>query len=419
MSSVSLLARAEQVAHLVTDRLTDDGRRERLMRSLAAATSKPAVNVWRPSGLSLGGAGLAVMCAAFGEVFPGQEWEVTGHRQLTDVVTEIGSSHLDASLFTGMVGAAAAVSLSSADGTRYQGLSGHLDALMLPAMRRLAEDAPPGPHTYDVVHGMAGWAGYLRTRPRSPEVEGAARAVAHALARVLGDGEPHRMSRRRTRPGQAAETVVDCGLAHGAGGVLAALSLLETHFGFGDGEIACAIRRGGHWLAAQARTVDGQILWPDAVARGPAPTDERPLHAGSWCHGSSGVARAVYLAGVAADEAGLRDLAVDAMRGHCRRYPELASPSVCHGLAGQVLLALAFAYDTREPVFVTAAGRLAERLHHRYRDGFPLGFREVEGDGGTEVDHPGLLRGAQGIALTLLAAHLGRPPRWGRLLLLW
>lgn len=422
MKPVSLLARAERVARQVADRMTDEERRERLTRNLAATTSKPAVNRWRPSGLSMGGAGLAVMCAAFGEALPDHGWELTGHRLLGDAVAEIESSSLGSSLFTGLVGAAAAVWLSSRDGTRYQGLLRQLDSLILPLMRSMAQQPPPGPHTYDVVNGAAGWVGYLRTRPRSPESDLTALAVAGVLAGVLSDEGLHRMGYRRARPGRPSETVVDSGLAHGVAGVLAALSLLRSHAELDRDEITRAIRWGGNWLAGQARTVGAQILWPDAVTLTPRegrPDDAQPLHAGSWCHGSSGVARALYLAGVAVGEPAFRALAVEAMRGHCAPYPELASPSVCHGLAGQLLLTMGFAHDTGDPVLEAGAARLTELLFHRYRDDLPLGFREVEAENGTEVDHPGLLRGSQGVALALLAGHLRQPPRWGRLLLMW
>jgi hypothetical protein len=46
-----------------------------------------------------------------------------------------------------------------------------------------------------------------------------------------------------------------------------------------------------------------------------------------------------------------------------------------------------------------------------------FGFRDVE-PGGAEVDNPGVLVGAAGIALVLSALTAPRPPAWPRLFLL-
>jgi hypothetical protein len=46
-----------------------------------------------------------------------------------------------------------------------------------------------------------------------------------------------------------------------------------------------------------------------------------------------------------------------------------------------------------------------------------FGFRNIERDG-YRVDHPGLLTGAPGVALVLLAAATSTEPTWDRLFLL-
>ncbi|MGP4103418.1 lanthionine synthetase LanC family protein [Nonomuraea sp. KM90] len=386
------------------------------MRQLTANTVKTAVNTWRPSSFSMGGAGLAVMCAAFDEVLPGQGWDHAGHALLADGVEYVTASLGDHSLFTGAVGFAAAVWMSSRSGERYHGLLRQLDDLLLPRMRAQAEAPAIGPGVYDVVNGLSGWAGFLCCRASSPEVFSVARAVALALADVLREGGLRRMIRNASDG-----LVVDCGVAHGVAGLLAALSLLESHFRFASLRIESGIRWAGNWLVERAAAVGECILWPDAVALQPAEHGgggSLPVHAGSWCHGSSGIVRALYLAGEAVDEPGFRGLAVEAMRSHCEKEPELRSPSVCHGLAGQLLLTLAFAKDTNDAIFVQAGKSMTQQLYERYRANCPLGFREVEGEGLTEVDHPGLLRGAAGTALGLLAGHIEQPPQWGRLLLL-
>ncbi|MFD0890814.1 hypothetical protein ACFQ08_40230, partial [Streptosporangium algeriense] len=52
-------------AREVGRRVLDPVLRDQALTRLARATLKPQVNTWSPSGVSLGGAGLAIMCAEF------------------------------------------------------------------------------------------------------------------------------------------------------------------------------------------------------------------------------------------------------------------------------------------------------------------------------------------------------------------
>ena len=108
------------------------------------------------------------------------------------------------------------------------------------------------------------------------------------------------------------------------------------------------------------------------------------------------------------------------MQGACRR-PTAArlinSPTFCHGLAGLLQMTLRFANDTGLGVFADAAAALTEQLLDLYEPGTLAGFRSVEA-GGRPVDSPGVLDGAAGVMLVLLAAATDAEPVWDRAFLL-
>jgi hypothetical protein len=405
---------ARQVARRVADRRT----RQRALARLRRDTSKPLVNSWRPAGFSMGGAGLAVMAAAFDDHFPGTGWDVLGHELLASGLDEMNGTDTSLSMFSGTVGYAAAAWQASQQGRRYRGLLDELDARLLPRMdafaRSLAASDGPAPRAYDTVTGISGWVGHLtgRTGSASHAVAG---SVAGALVALLNEGGLGRMS---YRPAPGAGPVVDCGLAHGLAGPLVALSLLELHHRFGRPDVDASIRWAAGWLMDRAAGRPGVVLWPAAAEpAGGSGQDDEPVNAGSWCHGSSGIARALFLAGTAVQAPRYREFALRAFRTHCDARPDLSSPNLCHGLAGQLVITLAFAHDSDEPGFRIAAARLAGELLDRYRPDSLLGYLDRE-ENGAEVDHPGLLRGAAGVALALLAAAGGDVPPWARLLLL-
>ena len=76
-----------------------------------------------------------------------------------------------------------------------------------------------------------------------------------------------------------------------------------------------------------------------------------------------------------------------------------------------------FASDTGLPVFSDAAAELVDELLAAYEPGRPLAFASIE-PGPNPVDRAGLLDGAPGVAMALLAAATETEPTWDRLFLL-
>jgi hypothetical protein len=332
---------------------------------------------------------------------------------------------------------------------------------------------------FDLISGLTGVGVYLLGRRSDPDAREVLELLLAGLAGLLADqGEPRRW---HTPAGAVGNTMSrhyphgnhNCGLAHGLPGPLALLSIaLREGVAVPGGRPAIEVAAG--WLVEhQAATRYGPD-WPNAVGlpaplgagrpaavpeaapavardAAPAATPVRaavavqaaspvqvPAPAGAatavragasqpadparaaWCYGAPGVARALWLAGSALGDATCRELAVDTIRGVLARPPEqrgLTSPTFCHGTAGLLQVVLRFAADTGRPEFATGVDDLVTELLAAHEPGSLLGYRNVE-PGPVRVDQPGLLTGAPGVALTLLAAGSAADPGWDRAFLL-
>jgi hypothetical protein len=98
-------------------------------------------------------------------------------------------------------------------------------------------------------------------------------------------------------------------------------------------------------------------------------------------------------------------------------YRRIDSPTFCHGVAGLLQITLRFAHDTRMPIFTEAAGALMAQLLASYDPDRVMGYFNLE-PAGNAVDQPGLLDGAAGVPMVLLAAATAVEPSWDRLFLL-
>ncbi|MCA6093783.1 lanthionine synthetase C family protein [Streptomyces sp. SCA3-4] len=269
----------------------------------------------------------------------------------------------------------------------------------------------------DVIHGLAGTGALLLCRAgESPDAERSLRAVLTALVTLCGEhaGVPHwftpataiRDDALRERFPQGA---LNWGAAHGIAGPLALMALAWSAGVRVPGQDEALRRTAGRLLACRTEGPRGPE-WPGVTGLDGTP-DPRPRSTVAWCYGTPGVARALWLAGTALDDASLRDTAVRAVKAVHRRaagqHGAGTSPGLCHGLAGLLQITLRFAHDTGEAEFRNAATALTLRLA-RFRDH----------GGNLTQDGPGFLDGAAGVLLALLAATTDNAPAWDRALLL-
>ncbi|MBD0742762.1 lanthionine synthetase C family protein [Streptomyces sp. CBMA152] len=337
-----------------------------LDRVLATARTHRVPQCVRPH-LAAGGAGLALAYHQLDRCLPGRGWNTLAEGYLAAAAEGYRRFGASLGLFGGATGLAFAAQVLSYDlpTVRERVLDEALERA-----RALGDDPPEG--TVDVVSGLAGAGAYLLGEHHEPVANTALRQVLTALS---GGWDPP-----------------DSGVAHGLAGPLALLSLALGQGIAVPGQRE-AVRQMAGALTSRCTTDPWGPTWPG--------TNNHPVRA-SWCRGSPGTARALWLAGTALDDVALRELAVRAIKAVCRRPPEVRrvdeDPGLCHGMAGLLHITTRFAHDTGDPDLALLATELAN-TH----------FRPTE---------PGFLDGAAGVTLALLAAATDTHPTWDRALLL-
>ncbi|HZJ63369.1 MAG TPA: lanthionine synthetase C family protein [Kofleriaceae bacterium] len=282
---------------------------------------------------------------------------------------------------------------------------GDIDAAVLELTGR-----SPWVGRYDLVSGLVGLGVYALERRPHGAADAILDNVVARLDELAEDGATGRCL--RTPPDAihfALRSVVggDCcttGVAHG---VAAAIGLL----GSVPGDRARRLRHAlTAWLASVADPRPDGSTYPPFVSgeglglgrRGPA-----------WCSGDLGIAAALSRAGRATGEHGLEELAVAAAhRATSWSMPhDVSEPTLCHGTAGVLHVFNRLYHTTGQTVFGDAAVRwLDDTLALCERDDGVLVSRLAH-------EQPGLLTGAAGIGLALLAAITDREPRWDIVLL--
>ncbi|MFN0180508.1 MAG: lanthionine synthetase LanC family protein [Gemmatimonadales bacterium] len=217
--------------------------------------------------------------------------------------------------------------------------------------------------------------------------------------------------------------LVDLGMAHGCGGVVAFLShavrimprnaaLLRLLGGAVEYLLAMSEATGkGHDIASLVRP-DGLDVAP-AVRTSPA-----------WCYGGLGVSCAINNAARATGQQAWRERALTMARAQAERLVGLPeSPldaGLCHGLAGATHMLNCLSQATADEALRDAAvqgyqAMLARRVRHG-ADSI-AGFRS-QSQFGEWIPARGLLIGASGVGLALLAGATTVRPLWNELFLI-
>lgn len=391
-----------------------------------------------------GAAGVAVLYGQLDRVYPDQGWDVAAHEFLAGAVRDIErTANAEPGLFNGLGGIAFTAWSLSRNGTRYGGLLAGLDDRVIRGGLELAKELTANPfdrpiRQFDAISGLAGIGGYLLLRKDEPPVAEVLPEIIEGLVAYCGTG-PAGPNWFISADSLGPTTLTDvfpngmynCGLAHGIPGPMVMLSLALDAGLEVDGQRQ-AIERVGHWLVDQRVDDEWGPTW--TVGIDPEPTSRHPAH-NAWCYGSAGVARALWLAGEAVGDDQLRAEALDAMDAIYRRPWEERgidrSPGLCHGVAGLLHLTGRFAAESRDaggsnavPAETTAATAFAqeavgqiERLLDLFDPDVATGYYSLE-PGDVRHESVGLLDGAAGAALALLAATTAVEPVWDRLLLM-
>jgi len=372
--------------------------------------------------LAGGRAGLAVFYAYLAIARRSKSDRSAAFRFLDQARVALGSVTMPPSLHSGFTGVAWAMEhlerrLGASDGDEARAA---VDGALLDLLGR-----SPWRHDYDLMNGLVGFGVYALERlPR--------RAAAACLRRVVDRLEETAERGPRgtswlTRPellsptqlAQVPHGYYNLGLAHG---VPAVIALLGSAYAAGVARRKTRALLGGAvaWLDAQRLPAGAGSVFPVMVQPGVAPPASRP----GWCYGDTGIAAALLLAARCVGQPAWERRALDIALRAAERPPEecgVVDACLCHGAAGIGHLFNRMFQATGEERLGEAARRWLGRALELRRPGRAIaGFptRDRGGDGAmTWVAEPGLLTGAAGVALALLAATTPIEPSWDRMLL--
>ncbi|GAA5111123.1 lanthionine synthetase C family protein [Pseudonocardia adelaidensis] len=424
--SPDLRRRASDVAMEVADRL----RSPEPVTATARRARRPAGHpAWDASSLLLGHPGVALLHATMSVAEP--SWAAATHAHLAAAASGAGVDLVPAAVLHGSVHGGYPKLLH----TLAHAVSAACEEQVDAQVRRASRDGPGlAVSDYDVVSGLAGKGRLLLALG----VDRAADALDTTLRHLVVGTRPV-AAPGGSVPGwwcRADETAehpqgyLDVGLAHGIAGPLALMALAHDRGHRVEG-MPDAMRAIVDWLLRRAVPDEAGPVWPSRIGLAQEVGDE-PLvpdaAKAAWCYGTAGVARALHLAGIALGEPQLCAVAVAALRGVALRPwsdADLVGPTVCHGAAGLLQVVMRVTERDPDPVLLTAAGVLAQRVLYAFDRTAPFGFRHghrTRSGRVVGVDEPGLLQGAAGVALVLatFANHPGTvgPDVWDAPLLL-
>ncbi|MFH8616876.1 lanthionine synthetase C family protein [Streptomyces sp. NPDC017979] len=275
------------------------------------------------------------------------------------------------------------------------------------AHRRIDAGRLPQLAEFDAIRGLTGYGAYLlrhapdgaTTRAVLDYVVRLTEPLAHqdeALPGWWTDTGPSGHPDDRFPRGHANN-----GMAHGIGGVLALLALAARHGTVVHGHhtaMGTILTWLDRWKAGQA--------WPYWITRDELRTGcgaPSPVQRPSWCYGTAGLARAQQLAAIVLGDIDRQTEAENALVAALTDVDQLKATTdkgLCHGLAGLVHIATRAADDAHS----STAGRIRASIPALLDAIHSAGTAFRNGD-------PGLLDGAVGTALALIAPSTAVPPR--------
>jgi lantibiotic modifying enzyme len=278
----------------------------------------------------------------------------------------------------------------------------------------------------DWVAGLAGWGRYLLDRSHRPLVT---HALELLLTRLVEAASPQRQGiawftppprltdwQRETFP----KGYFDLGVAHGQPGILALLAEAWGR-GYRVRGLEDTLHQGLDWFLARRMPHGQGWTFPSRYLGAGTPPSPARI---AWCYGDLGVSLALLSISRWMSSTSLGD-AARALALHAAERPTEASdvrdPGLCHGAMGNAHLFLRLHHATGlEPLREAALRYLGVALAY-HQPGIGIGgfsAWQPEPDAPSPWKaNPGLLEGAAGIGLGLLAASTAFEPAWDRILL--
>lgn len=351
-------------------------------------------------------------------LLPGAGHGATASRLLDMAVEESDAISESPALFSGITGLAWALQhlASFADPSHVTALD-DVEASLLTALQ-----TSPVPADFDLMSGLVGIGVLALERPFSPAATTTLERLAvwlEACAEETEAGISWRVVAAALDPSGRDRFPAGGyypGVAHGTAGVVGFLAgLLRAGV---ETERAGRLLEGAvPWIVAQEMPGGGGCF-PHLTEPGIPPTPARS----GWCTGGPGISLMLWRAGRAAGETPWQGRALTLARATMRRplaEMGIKDACLCHGSSALGQLYARWFNATGDEEFRDEAARWFRRTFDHRRPGEGVaGFSAVNSFQKRREAAPGLLFGAAGVGLSLLAATTDVPPAWDRVFLM-
>lgn len=392
--------------------------------SLQGTVDATAENTPYRLGLGYGLAGIALFYAYLARTGLQPEARDLAEAYLDEAIEGPAQQVMIPALFNGFTGIAWAHAhvRQRLFGERHRGSLTAIDEALITLVRRWQ-----WPAKFDVLLGLSGIGVYALDR--LPQRAG--HVLVELIVQRLDELGEHQGEQRAwfTPPEGIAhipEGEFCFGMAHGTAGVMAFLARAAVAVPTVTAQASRMLEAATAFVLTHQLASDVGAGLPAWMSRDGQPSGPARL---AWCYGAPGIAAALLAAARLTGHQKWESEAVHlALGAHARssQHNRVMDATLCHGAAG-------VAHTCNRLAQATGDVRLAEVARHWFRRtldefrqpeqgvaGFlPYGLGHAEVDEvGTSAPEPGLLLGAAGIGLALLAATTPIEPAWDRLFML-
>jgi hypothetical protein len=404
--------------------ILDGASREQALETVRTITESLQFLPLETAGLGSGAAGLAICFAYLAEGLDEPRHEATARRLLDQALTMAEAEPMLPSLYGGLAGIGWSASHLSAR-LRRTDLEATLTEIDEALREHLAQ--PVWQEDYQLSGGLVGLGIYALERLPAPvAVDGLERIVGHLLATAEREPKgatwwtgPERLSLHALK--KMPDGAYAVGLGEGVAGVVALLARVCTA-GVAVEQARPLLDEAARWVLAQEAPNGPPEGFPYAIRPN---RPQRNWTRSSWAHGDPGVAVALLSAARCVGVPAWEERALVAALRATTRPPDRTRIFD----AGLVIGAAGLAHLLNRLYQATGEERLAERSRFWFARTLEM-RRPSHGIAGYAAwlpdqndverwwDDPGILVGAAGIALALLAAATPLEPSWDRMMLM-
>lgn len=295
--------------------------------------------------------------------------------------------------------------------------------------------------SYDTITGLSGVTAYLMLYKHTPKVKMCIKEVLKYFVLLTQEKEVYGIHVPNYYISSENQFIVEDkeqykkgnfnqGLSHGIAGPLMVLTLALREGVEVDDQKQAIKRILNDLMTFSYIDENGSVYFPgrirfeDYISR----KCEKGMSRASWCYGTPGIARVIYLAGNAINDVDSIQFALKAIDGLCNVEEDnwmLDSPTICHGYGGLLAVIQAMYMDRSDTNYKICIDKLMSTLLDFYNEDSLLGFMnvdlvEISKDqyGLVEENKITFLEGAIGVVLAMLSSIKPIEVDWMRHLLI-